>query len=414
MNDIVDRQSVVNHVRQNQRQASLAKTVSLQSVSKRFGKVQALETMSLTIGAGQLVSLLGPSGCGKTTTLRLIAGFETPDTGNIIIGEKSVLHLPPDRRELGMVFQNYSLFPHLDVAQNIAFGLRMARVPRSQQEKRVQHMLELIQLQDYGSRRISQLSGGQQQRVALARALATNPSVLLLDEPLGALDKNLREGMQDELRSLQKQFGITSVLVTHDQDEALTMSDSIVVMNQGQILQIGSPREIYDFPHNRFVAEFLGTANIFYGRRLRYDDANMVMLLLGKDGEGFTEVTVPRPSWDTGTSSLWQLAIRPEKIRLTSADSGLNDVSGASEEPASKGCCMLDGKVIGHRFGGAQHVYTVALDNVGLTLKISQHAESDVIWPVGSHVSCYLNAIHLVVLNDPVVDSTLPAYGAQA
>ncbi|KND62143.1 Putrescine transport ATP-binding protein PotA [Candidatus Burkholderia verschuerenii] len=236
--------------------------LSLDGLNKRFGAITALEDLSLEVRAGELVALLGPSGCGKTTTLRLIAGFEFPDTGAIRIAGRDVTHVPPNKRGLGMVFQNYSLFPHLTVADNIAFGLRMAGVPKRDRAPHVARMLDLIRLPGFGERRIAQMSGGQQQRVALARAIVTNPSVLLLDEPLGALDKNLREGMQFELKQLQSELGVTSVMVTHDQEEALTMSDRVVVMNHGRILQAGTPREVYDRPRTRFVAEFLGAANI--------------------------------------------------------------------------------------------------------------------------------------------------------
>ena len=208
------------------------------------------------------VALLGPSGCGKTTTLRIVAGFERPDQGRVRVGGRDITGLPPNKRGLGMVFQNYSLFPHMTVAENIAFGLKMARRPPSEIETRVARALETVRLSGFGDRYIHQLSGGQQQRIALARSIITNPSVLLLDEPLGALDKNLRESMQFELHSLQRSLGITSVLVTHDQEEALTMSDFVAVMHVGEVLQIGPPDEVYDRPRTRFVAEFLGTSNI--------------------------------------------------------------------------------------------------------------------------------------------------------
>lgn len=370
-----------------------AQPVHLQNVSKRFGKVQALRATTLSIGAGQLVSLLGPSGCGKTTTLRLIAGFESPDTGDITIGGESVLHLPPDRRGLGMVFQNYSLFPHLDVAQNIAFGLRMAGVPKAQQEERVKHMLALIQLDHFGSRRISQLSGGQQQRVALARALATNPSVLLLDEPLGALDKNLREGMQDELIALQEQFGITSVLVTHDQDEALTMSDCVVVMNQGRILQAAAPRELYDQPKNRFVAEFLGTANILQARRIRHDETTVIVGLCAHDNHEFAEVSLQRPTWELPSTASCEVAIRPEKIMMIQA--GHPHHHAASQD---SDCLVWSGQVVSHRFRGAQHTYQVAFDGLGVVFFVTQQAGAHGVYAVGTQVDCYLHSRDFVLL----------------
>ncbi|GJD53023.1 Spermidine/putrescine import ATP-binding protein PotA [Methylobacterium crusticola] len=239
--------------------------LKLIEVSKSFGSLQALKPLTLGIGGGEMLALLGPSGCGKTTTLRIIAGFEAPDTGQVVIGGVDVTDLPPNRRGLGMVFQNYSLFPHMSVGANVAYGLRMRGVPAAERTARVRRILGLVRLEQYEDRQIHQLSGGQQQRVALARSLVTNPSVLLLDEPLGALDKNLRERMQFELREIQRRLGITSIIVTHDQEEALTMSDRVAVMAEGRIVQVGPPTEVYEHPRTRFVSEFLGTANIFSG-----------------------------------------------------------------------------------------------------------------------------------------------------
>ena len=238
----------------------------LTDVSKRYGEVQALKPLTLHVQAGEMLALLGPSGCGKTTTLRIIAGFESPDTGQVRIGEQDVTDLLPNKRALGMVFQNYSLFPHMSVAENVAFGLKMRGMNAADRTRKVREMLALVRLGQFESRSIHQLSGGQQQRVALARSLVTDPRILLLDEPLGALDKNLRERMQFELREIQKRLGITSILVTHDQEEALTMSDRVAVMAEGEIVQIGPPTEVYERPRSQFVSEFLGTSNIFSAR----------------------------------------------------------------------------------------------------------------------------------------------------
>jgi spermidine/putrescine ABC transporter ATP-binding subunit len=235
----------------------------LTDISKSYGDVQALKPLTLHVKAGEMLALLGPSGCGKTTTLRIIAGFESPDTGHVQIGDQDVTDLLPNKRALGMVFQNYSLFPHMSVADNVAFGLKMRGVAAAERTSRVRAMLDLVRLRQFESRSIHQLSGGQQQRVALARSLVTDPRILLLDEPLGALDKNLRERMQFELREIQKRLGITSILVTHDQEEALTMSDRVAVMSEGEIVQIGTPTEVYERPRTQFVSEFLGTSNIF-------------------------------------------------------------------------------------------------------------------------------------------------------
>lgn len=249
---------------------------------RRFGQTVAVHPLDLTVKGGEMLALLGPSGCGKTTTLRMVAGFETPDAGRVLIGSEDVTRLRPAQRRLGMVFQNYSLFPHMTVAENIAFGLRMQSVQRAERDERVRRMLDMVQLAGMEARYPAQLSGGQQQRVALARSLITNPRVLLLDEPLGALDKNLRESMQFELRALQSRLAITSLIVTHDQEEALSMSDRVAVMRAGRIVQDGAPDRIYNQPATRFVATFLGTSNLFAGGvegiMLRLDTGAVVTL----------------------------------------------------------------------------------------------------------------------------------------
>lgn len=284
--------------------------LQLQGISKSYGAVQALRPVFLDVKPGEMVALLGPSGCGKTTSLRIIAGFEMPDTGSVLIGGSDVTELAPNRRGLGMVFQNYSLFPHMNVAENVGFGLRMQRISAADRQIKVTQMLDLVRLGHVADRSIHQLSGGQQQRIALARALVTNPSVLLLDEPLGALDKNLREGMQFELRELQRRIGITSILVTHDQEEALTMSDRVAVMAAGTIVQIGPPTEIYNAPRNRFVSEFLGTSNIFVGTVMGEGGANLWRVSL-RSGAAVIEITgngVP----PVGRRVMF--AVRPERM----------------------------------------------------------------------------------------------------
>jgi putative spermidine/putrescine transport system ATP-binding protein len=274
----------------------------LEGLEKRFGSAIAVEHLDLNVEAGSLVALLGPSGCGKTTTLRMIAGFEQPDGGRILVGAEDITNLPPHRRSLGMVFQNYSLFPHRTVAENVGFGLRMAGMGRAERDAAVRRMLDLVQLSGHEDKHPSQLSGGQQQRVALARSLAPNPRVLLLDEPLGALDKNLRESMQFELRSMQQRLAITTVLVTHDQEEALSICDRIAVMSQGRILQFGGATEIYDRPASQFVAEFLGTSNIFAG-----EASNGMLKLSG--------VTFPLPPGAPASGRV-TISVRPERIVL--------------------------------------------------------------------------------------------------
>ena len=329
---------------------ALDRTLRLEEVSKSFGDVAALAPTSLSIPSGELLALLGPSGCGKTTTLRIVAGFETPDTGRVLIGGDDVTRLPPNRRRLGMVFQQYGLFPHLNVAENVAFGLKMRRAPREEIAKRVKEMLQLVRLPGLEERFVSQLSGGQQQRVALARSLITNPRIFLLDEPLGALDKNLREGMQFELRQLQRRLGITTVLVTHDQEEALTMSDRVVVMRNGQILQIGSPTEVYQNPRTRFVAEFLGTANIFEGIMEPEAQGGARATILS--GSGPAEFRLPAlPSrWRGGRM---EFAVRPENILLLTSGSALPDAPAIAAE------------VREHVFRGSYHAYQLEADWVG-------------------------------------------------
>ncbi|WP_179283357.1 ABC transporter ATP-binding protein [Bordetella genomosp. 9] len=291
--------------------------VRFDGVEKRFAQTVALHRLDLDIERGTFFSLLGPSGCGKTTTLRLIAGFEQPTSGDVYIRGKRVTGVPAHKRNFGMVFQSFALFPHLTVAQNVAFGLKMRRVDSASVARRVNGALELVALGGYGERYPRQLSGGQQQRVALARAIVFEPDVLLLDEPLSALDKLLREQMQVELRQLQRRLGTTTVFVTHDQEEALTMSDRVAVMKDGRIQQAGAPRDIYERPATEFVATFLGASNILRGRvRDRVGDKLVV-------GLGGTVMTVDPPTVNgqpqgpaLSVGDEIRLALRPEKLRL--------------------------------------------------------------------------------------------------
>src|SRR5712691_5861028 len=235
--------------------------IALESVNKRFGKVEAVHDVTLAIEEGEFFSLLGPSGCGKTTTLRMIAGFEVPDEGRIVLQAQDVTSVSANRRPVNMVFQQYALFPHMSIYDNVAFGLKVKRVPRQEHGDRIREMLRVVELEGLERRRTRQLSGGQQQRVALARALVNRPAALLLDEPLGALDVKLRKQMQLELKRIQTELGTTFVYVTHDQEEALAMSDRIAVMNSGVVEQVGSPREMYEQPQTAFVADFIGSLN---------------------------------------------------------------------------------------------------------------------------------------------------------
>jgi len=282
-------------------------------VSKSFGDVLAARGLDLSIASGEFLSFLGPSGCGKTTALRMLAGFETPTTGEIRIDGEVVNGLEPYRRPVNMVFQSYALFPHLTVADNIGYGLRQRRprLPRSKIAEKVRAALETVRLSGFENRRIWEMSGGQQQRVALARAIVNEPKLLLLDEPLAALDRKLRKEMQIELQDLQRQLGITFVLVTHDQEEALSLSDRICVMRDGRIIQIGTPQELYDQPNSRYVADFVGTSNFFEGRILS-SDAGRVRFEsdAGPIFEGRANADLP--AYGKGC-----LSVRPEQIRMT-------------------------------------------------------------------------------------------------
>jgi spermidine/putrescine transport system ATP-binding protein len=286
-----------------------APEIRLTQLSKHFRDVRAVDGVSLDIGSGEFFSMLGPSGCGKTTTLRMVGGFELPTAGRIELRGRDVTFDPPDKRPVNMVFQNYALFPHLDVASNIAFGLRRRKVDKAEIERRVGEALDLVHLAGYGKRKPNQLSGGQQQRVALARALVNRPNVLLLDEPLGALDLKLRKQLQVELKRIQVEVGITFVYVTHDQEEALTMSDRIAVMNHGQVEQLGTPEQLYERPATTFVADFIGTTNLLRGVVEGIEaDAAIVRL------ESGDRCRVGRHDRSAGQAI--DLSLRPESIRI--------------------------------------------------------------------------------------------------
>lgn len=286
--------------------------ISIRKVDKFFGSFQAVDKVSLEIGQGEFFSLLGASGCGKTTLLRMLAGFESTTGGEIYIDGQSMSDVPPHHRPVNMVFQSYAIFPHLNVGDNIAYGLRKRKLPKSKRDAMVAEMLDLIKLPGYGQRKATELSGGQRQRIALARALILQPKVLLLDEPLGALDKQLREQMQLELRALQRQVGITFVFVTHDQEEALTLSDRIAVMAAGKVLQVDTPAGLYERPQNRQVASFIGNMNFFRGT-VRRNGAAMAAI----ETEGLGTVSVPVAGLDYPDGTPVQVALRPEKFTLT-------------------------------------------------------------------------------------------------
>ena len=302
--------------------------VSIRKLYKRFGNLVAVDHIDLEVPRGAFVTFLGPSGCGKTTTLRMIGGFEHPDSGQILIKGEDMGNRPPHRRDTSMVFQNYALFPHMSVADNIGFGLRERKVPKHEIRERVRRMLELVELPDRGDRKPRQLSGGQQQRVALARSLVIEPTVLLLDEPLGALDLKLRKQMQIELKRIQQQVGITFIYVTHDQEEAITMSDRIVVMNNGRVEQEGDAEEIFERPRTRFVAEFMGAQNIL-DADVTDRDGSSTRIRIGQ-----REMTLPQAL--PGTTRHAALVVRPEKVRMDYPDGW----KGTVTERVYKGATM--------------------------------------------------------------------------
>jgi spermidine/putrescine transport system ATP-binding protein len=308
--------------------------VQLVDLVKRFSEVTAVAGINLDMPPGEFFSLLGPSGCGKTTTLRLIAGFERPDEGQILLDGVDMAQTPPHKRNVNTVFQNYALFPHLTVADNVGFGLRYQDVSKQDAKKKVSDALELVRLQGFERRRPSQLSGGQQQRVALARALILNPAVLLLDEPLGALDAKLRKALQLELKALQEEIGITFIYVTHDQEEALTMSDRLAVMSNGRVEQIGSPSDVYEEPTTAYVADFLGVSNLMDAAVTGVDGNGAARMRLG-------EFDLLAKQGDTDTTGNVKIVIRPERIRLEPAGSaGQNRIPGMVERVVYVGSTM--------------------------------------------------------------------------
>jgi spermidine/putrescine transport system ATP-binding protein len=357
--------------------------IKLESLTKRFDEVVAVDDISLEIQAGEFFSLLGPSGCGKTTTLRMVAGFEPPTAGKILLDGVDVGAWPPNRRNVNTVFQSYALFPFLTVAENVAFGLKYRSVPKAERNDRVSEALALVQLSGYEKRRPNQLSGGQQQRVALARALVLRPSVLLLDEPLGALDAKLRRTLQVELGSLQKQVGITFLYVTHDQEEALTMSDRLAVMNHGRVAQLGTPEEVYNEPADAYVADFLGVSNLM--------DANVET---GGNGQRpcrlrLGDFTLEAEAGQLDATGAVKVAIRPERVQVHPYDStGENRVPG-----------MVERVVF---LGSTTHIYVRLATGVPLQALVANDGAS-LPFSQGTAVSVQLPADALRVLPDPGV-----------
>ena len=359
-------------------------------VSKWFGDVVAVDKIDLSVERGAFFSFLGPSGCGKTTSLRLIAGFDQPTEGDVFISGTSVVGIPSHKRPVNMVFQNYALFPHMNVADNIAYGLRQLnpKPPKQEIAKRVDETLELVRLSGFGKRKSWELSGGQQQRVALARALINHPTVLLLDEPLAALDRKLRREMQMELQTLQREVGITFILVTHDQEEALSMSDRICIMREGQIIQSGSPRELYDEPVNRYVADFVGKTNFFNGKVVTANKSSISInsescaVLVGVKSKG-----APTPK--IGSNAC--VAVRPEMISISAADEKDNHADIA-----------IKGHVKNRIFLGEHSEYLIVTEGFGdvLVLSPKTNESNRRIFAPGDHVSISWMPEAVLVLED--------------
>ena len=345
--------------------ASSDHIIDLKHVSKRFGDKVVLDDINLYIRKGEFVTLLGPSGCGKTTTLRMISGFLAPDEGEILLDGKDISGIPPYKRPFNTVFQRYALFPHLDVYDNIAFGLKLQKVPEDEISARVRKVLKLVSMTDYEDRDVESLSGGQQQRVAIARALVNRPQILLLDEPLAALDLKMRKDMQIELKEMHRELGITFIYVTHDQEEALTLSDTIVVMNEGKIQQIGTPTDIYNEPVNCFVADFIGESNILKGRMLRDRRVAFIKHEFDCVDEGF------------GEDVKVDVVVRPEDIYFTT-------------DPAK---CQFKAKVNSCIFKGVHYEMWVDTDT-GYELMIQDYDP----YPVGSEVMLYIDPDDIQVM----------------
>ncbi|HZC73760.1 MAG TPA: ABC transporter ATP-binding protein [Jatrophihabitans sp.] len=371
-----------------------APAIELVDVAKEFhsrhGSVTAVDHIDLVIGEGEFFSLLGPSGCGKTTTLRMVGGFEEPTEGRILLHGTDVVSVPPNHRDVNVVFQSYALFPHMSVYENVAFGLARKRVDKREIRRRVGEMLELVQLEGMTRRRPRELSGGQQQRVALARALVNQPSALLLDEPLAALDLKLRQAMQLELKRIQREVGITFVFVTHDQNEALTMSDRLVVMNAGRIEQLGSPREVYEHPRTRFVAGFIGTSNIISGT-VESVDGTTAVLSTGPD-EQLIAPDALRLGASVGKSL--ELTVRPEKIVLS------------ERMPAEGDRCRVRGRVSEVVYLGTSTQYAVrTADGSDLLVFLQNAADSNDIAERGQDVWLSWRPEHSLALVDSSLSS---------
>ncbi|NGM50619.1 ABC transporter ATP-binding protein [Caulobacter sp. 602-2] len=337
--------------------------ITFENITKRFGKLAAVDNVSLSIREGEFFALLGPSGCGKTTLLRMLAGFETPTEGRILIDGQDISNVPPNKRPVNMVFQSYAVFPHMTVADNVAYGLKVDRVSKAERERRVEEALELVQLGGLGQRKPDQLSGGQRQRVALARALVKRPRVLLLDEPLSALDAKLREQMRTELCTLQEKVGITFIMVTHDQDEALALASRCAVMSKGVLQQVAAPNDLYEFPNSRFVADFIGSVNLFEGVLAVDEPSHAVIRSPGLPTDIFLDHGVTGPRGGT----VWA-AIRPEKIELHKRP---DDGEPPNMGDAPKGTNAVAGVIKHEAYLGGVSTYEVEIEG-GRRVKVQR------------------------------------------
>jgi spermidine/putrescine transport system ATP-binding protein len=342
------------------------KLINLTGISKSYGDHVVLDDLNLYIRENEFITLLGPSGCGKTTTLRIIGGFETPDAGSVIFDGKDITSLPPNERNLNTVFQKYALFPHMSIAENIAFGLCIKKKSKEYINDKIRYALKLVNLEGFENRSIDSLSGGQQQRIAIARAIVNEPKVLLLDEPLGALDLKLRQDMQYELIRLKNELGITFVFVTHDQEEALTISDTIVVMNQGYIQQIGTPEMIYNEPVNAFVADFIGDSNIINGTMIK----DKVVEILG--------VKIPCVDEGFGCNTPVDVVIRPEDVEITEPGAG-----------------FMDGDIVSIIFKGVHYEISIMANGYEWLVHTTK------MYPVGTHVGINVIPFNIQIMNKP-------------
>ena len=357
----------------------MSASLELRSIEKHYGAARVIDNFSLTIAPGEFLTLLGPSGSGKTTILKMVAGFEAPSTGEIRLDGRSIVNLPPYERGIGMVFQNYALFPHMTIAENVGFPLMVRKTPQAELTGRVRDTLKLVKMEGYDERYPNQLSGGQQQRIALARALVFSPSILLMDEPLSALDRNLRHLMKSEIMRIQKELNITVMFVTHDQDEALTMSDRIAVMKDGALEQVGDGRSLYNAPENRFVAQFIGESNLLPCTASSSGDGAAAVAVAGRQCGRARMAATP------GNEDFW-LFVRPEHIRIQPGRGG-----------GREGCGALEGTVSQSLFLGEMMQYSVSCGDLVLTVKCQNNGQETI--AAGSAVTLSWSQSHAIVLN---------------